>query len=132
MGEQQILAALIRQQLGALVEGEVAPAHQARLQAEIVGRVLVGGELDPGLGIALVAGRPDRQPVVAGGQVRHLVVPLRVGEHAHGDLGRGVAGLHEGAAERRTVRPRDRAGDGGGIGGRGGQGHETENSKRAE
>ncbi len=60
----------------------------------------------PLLRIGLIAGRPDLQPVVAGRQVLDAVAALIVGEHADRDLGLGVAGLHEGAAERRAVRAR--------------------------
>ncbi len=115
MGEQELLAARFGQQLLALVHGDVAPAHIALLQCEIVGRALVGGERDAALGIALEADGAHLQPVVAGRQVLDGVLALVVGEHADGDLGLEVAGLHEGAAEPLAVGARDGAGDGRGI-----------------
>ena len=73
--------------------------------------------------------------VIAGREIRHPVVPLGVGQDAYGDLGRSIAGLDEGAAEGGAVRAGDRAGDGGGVRERRGEGDEgdgdeADNSER--
>ena len=82
---------------------------------EIMGGVLVGGQRHAAARIGLEARRPDLQPVVAGGQVLDAIAALLVGQHADHDLGLGVAGLHERAAERRAVRALHGAGDGGRV-----------------
>ena len=111
VGEQQVLAAPIGQELLALVHGDVAPAHIALRQREILGGVLVDAERDAALRIGLVADRAHGQPIVAGRQILDRVLALVVRQHAGGDLGLGVLRLDEGAAERLAVGPGDRAGD---------------------
>jgi hypothetical protein len=112
---KQVLAACLRQQLLALVHGDVAPTHIALLQSKIVGRVLIGGQRDAGFRIGAEADRAQLQPVVAGRQVLDPVRALVVREHADRDLGLEVLRLHEGAAEPLAVGSRHGAGDSRGL-----------------
>jgi hypothetical protein len=128
MDEEQVLAALLRQKLDALVHRDISPAHVARLQGKVVRGVLVRRERHGIDRVGLIARRLDLHPIVAGRQVLDPVAALIVREHVERDLGLGTAGLHEGATERLPVRAFDRAGDSRGISGRDRERDETDHS----
>ena len=116
--EQRLLAARLRQELQALQDGQIAPAHRRALQRKVVRRGAVGRERDAAPGLGLGAERAHAQAIFARRQVLHRVAAGIVGEHAHGHLELAVARLHERGAQRRAIRPGDRAGYAGGVGGR--------------
>ena len=73
--------------------------------------------LRPLLGVGAETRRPDRQAVVAGGQVLDDVFALVIGQHADRHLHSGMAGLHECGPHGRAVGSGHGAGNGRGIGG---------------
>ena len=72
--------------------------------------------LMPLLGAALKPCRPDRQAIVARGQVLDDVFALVIGQHADRHLHAGMTGLHEGRPEGRAVGSGHGAGNRRGIG----------------
>jgi hypothetical protein len=111
VGEQQFLAARLRQELHPLPHGNVAPPHDPLLQGEIVGGVGVGSEIDAVLGVAPVARGPDREPIFTGRKVVHAVLAFLVRQHADGDPGLGIARLNKGAAKSSAIRVGNTAGN---------------------
>jgi hypothetical protein len=127
--EQRFLALFVGQELVTLQLGNLGPADHGGRKREVVGGVLVGGEIDPALRVGLVADRPHLQPIFAGRQVLGEEVPLIVGEHADRHLEPRMTGLHEGAPEGRAVRSGHGAGDGRGVREGRSEDRKTENSQ---
>ncbi len=69
MGEQLLLAARFGQELLALVHGDVAPAHHALLEGQVLGEVLVGAKRDAALRVGLEADGAHLQAVFAGAEI---------------------------------------------------------------
>ena len=130
VGEQEILAARIGQELGALPHRDVAPAHEPLLQRKVLREALIRAQAHAAFGIGLEAGCADLQAIVAGRQVIDAVLAGIVGEHTDHDLGLRVARLHEGAADGSAVGPGDGAGYGGRVGRADREGERCEHSQK--
>ena len=99
------------QELPALIGVQIAPAHHRLLQRKVERRLLIGGQLHAGAGIALVADGGDLHRVGGGRQVADVIAALLVRQNVHGHLVLHVLGHHERAHEGLAVGSRHVAGD---------------------
>ena len=79
----------------ALIAGEVAPADHSRLQREIGGGFLRGGEFHARLRIRFVADGANAQVVISGGKIFDAIAAVGRGQHIDRDLRRANSALRQ-------------------------------------